>query len=68
MAGSTYSRANSSLASTTIVSAAPSCFALAITASQSSPGWPSSTLSVTTSASYCSWIQCSITEVSRPPE
>src|SRR4051812_20562242 len=67
MAGSTYSCANSSRASITSQSSAPSWIALPFTTSKSSPGWPRLTVRATTSASYSSWIHLSITLVSRPP-
>src|SRR5580693_4208123 len=67
-AGMQYSVANSSRASTTSAATAPHASARSLIVSRSSPPWPTSTASATTSAPVCSAIQPIATDVSSPPE
>src|SRR6476660_5432443 len=68
IAGKQYSSANSSLASTTTASTAPQSTARCRTTSMSSPPWPRSMATATTSRPVSLPIQLMATEVSRPPE
>ena len=67
-AGMQYSFANSSRASATYASTAPQSRARWRMTSRSSPPWPTSTATATTSRPVCSPIHPMATEVSRPPE
>ncbi|SKS50495.1 Uncharacterised protein [Mycobacteroides abscessus subsp. abscessus] len=66
--GRQYSSANSSRASTTTASTAPQSRARWRTTSMSSPPWPRSMATATTSRPVSLPIQLIATEVSRPPE
>src|SRR5882757_3247647 len=66
--GRQYSLANSSRASTTTASTAPQSSARWHTTSMSSPPWPRSIATATTSRPVSLPIQLIATEVSRPPE
>src|SRR5436190_11401463 len=68
IAGRQYSSANSSLASTTTASTAPQSRARLRTTSMSSPPWPRSMATATTSRPVSLPIQLMATEVSKPPE
>ncbi|CPU65939.1 Uncharacterised protein [Mycobacteroides abscessus] len=67
-AGMQYSAANSSRASATYASTAPQSRARCRMTARSSPPWPTSTATATTSAPVASAIQPMATDVSRPPE
>src|SRR6202035_4031516 len=68
MVGRQYSSANSSRASTTTASTAPQSSAPWRPTSMSSPPWPRSIATATTSWPVSLPIQLIATEVSRPPE
>ncbi len=68
MVGRQYCSANSSRASTTTASTAPQSSARWRTTSMSSPPWPRSIATATTSRPVSLPIQLIATEVSKPPE
>ena len=67
-AGRQYSSANSARRSSTSASTAPQASARLRITSRSSPPWPTSAATATTSAPVSSAIQPMATEVSSPPE